>query len=282
MYEQKITPELMAGMVSNIQHCSVHDGPGIRTTVFLKGCNMRCQWCHNPETISFEKEILFYPEKCIGCGMCEEGCFAGAKVPCGDRLCVDEVFKDILLDQPYYGKEGGVTVSGGEPLCQPEFTRALLLKCKENGIHTAIETNLNVSYEVAFPVLAQCDFIMCDLKIINEDKHLEYTGKSNRLIKENILHLPELNTPFIVRTPVIPGVNDSIEEILSIGSFVSELEGLLYYELLPYHPLGLSKGTGENSFHSKKFEKPANEQMLALGKVLKKLPCDIRIAGQTI
>ena len=98
MYEQKMSPAPATGMVSNLQHCSVHDGPGIRTTVFLKGCNMRCQWCHNPETISFEREMLFYPEKCIGCGMCDEGCFAGAKVPCGDRMTVDDVFQDIQLD----------------------------------------------------------------------------------------------------------------------------------------------------------------------------------------
>lgn len=282
MYEQKMSPAPAMGMVSNLQHCSVHDGPGIRTTVFLKGCNMRCQWCHNPETISFEREMLFYPEKCIGCGMCDEGCFAGAKVPCGDQMTVDDVFQDIQLDQPYYGKDGGVTVSGGEPLCQPEFARALLIKCRENGIHTAIETNLNVPHEVARSVLSQCDFIMCDLKMMDEEKHREYTGKSNKLVKENILRLPEFNVPFIVRTPVIPGVNDSPEEILSIGTFVSELKGLQYYELLPYHPLGLSKGTGESSFHPKRFEKPSKEQMLSLGQMLKKLPCEIRIAGQSV
>ena len=158
----------------------------------------------------------------------------------------------------------------------------MLIKCRENGIHTAIETNLNVPHEVARSVLSQCDFIMCDLKMMDEEKHREYTGKSNKLVKENILRLPEFNVPFIVRTPVIPGVNDSPEEILSIGTFVSELKGLQYYELLPYHPLGLSKGTGESSFHPKRFEKPSKEQMLALGQMLKKLPCEIRIAGQSV
>ena len=116
------------GRVHSVESFGSADGPGVRYIVFLKGCNMRCQWCHNPETISFEREMLFYPEKCIGCGMCDEGCFAGAKVPCGDRMTVDDVFQDIQLDQPYYGKDGGVTVSGGEPLCQPEFARALLIK----------------------------------------------------------------------------------------------------------------------------------------------------------
>ena len=270
------------GMISNLQHCSVHDGPGIRTTVFLKGCNMRCKWCHNPETISFQQETLLYPDKCIGCGMCAEGCYSGARVLCGKRMTPAEVFEDIKLDQPYYGDDGGVTISGGEPLCQPDFTGALLDMYKENGINTAIETNMSIPHDVAFPVLKKCDFIMCDLKIMDDEKHIKYTERSNQQILENISRLPELGIPFLVRTPVIPSVNDTEEEIMAIGRFVSKLKGLVYYELLPYHPMGLSKGKTEGGFQCERFEKPTREHMLQLAQCLKTLPCDIRVAGEQV
>ena len=132
----------MKALVTDIQRFSLHDGPGIRTTVFLKGCPLRCAWCHNPECISFEKETLFYPEKCIGCGKCAEGCYSGAKTLCGKEMSVKEVFTDILADRSFYGAEGGLTVSGGEPLAHAPFVGELVSLCKEAGIHTAIETSL--------------------------------------------------------------------------------------------------------------------------------------------
>ena len=242
MYEQKMSPAPATGMVSNLQHCSVHDGPGIRTTVFLKGCNMRCQWCHNPETISFEREMLFYPEKCIGCGMCDEGCFAGAKVPCGDRMTVDDVFQDIQLDQPYYGKDGGVTVSGGEPLCQPEFARDLLRAAKERGINTAIESMACVPWKNIEMVLPYLDTYLMDIKHTNQEKHKQFTGKPNGLALENARKVAlSGQTNLVIRVPVVPTFNDSVEEIKSIASFASTLPGVKKIHLLPYHRLGQDK-----------------------------------------
>lgn len=234
------------GIVSSIQRCSMHDGPGIRSTVFLKGCNMRCSWCHNPETISFMPETLLYPDKCIHCGMCEQGCYAGAKVLCGKRMTAQEALDEVLLDLDYYQNEGGITISGGEPCCQPGFTRELLRLARQKGIHTAIESNLNVSFDILSEILKDTDLLMCDCKIFDEDKHRQYTGVSNRLILENLTRLSGFDIPVIVRTPVMAGINDMPQEIASISELASRLPGLLYYEMLPYHSLGLSKGTVNN------------------------------------
>ena len=131
-----------SGLIADIQRCSIHDGPGIRTTVFLKGCPLSCVWCHNPECISPEPQTLFYPEKCIGCGFCAEGCYTGARVTCGREMTPEEVFREIERDAPYYGADGGLTVSGGEPLMQADFCAALLDICKSRGVHRAVETSL--------------------------------------------------------------------------------------------------------------------------------------------
>jgi len=132
----------MTALVTEIQRFSIHDGPGIRTTVFLKGCPLNCAWCHNPECISFDKEEFFYPEKCIGCGKCNEGCFAGARVPCGKEMTPEEVLREVLEDKAYYGKEGGLTVSGGEPLAHRDFTLSLIRLAKDAGIGVGVETTL--------------------------------------------------------------------------------------------------------------------------------------------
>lgn len=250
------------GMVTSIQRCSMHDGPGIRSTVFVKGCNMNCQWCHNPETISFKQETMYYPEKCIHCGMCNQGCFSGAKVTCGKEMTAREIVDEILIDNDYYEGEGGITVSGGEPCCQPQFTEEILHLSKEAGIHTAIETNLNVPYSVLEKVLLHADLLMCDCKIFDEEKHRKYTGVSNRQILENLKRIAEMNIPVIVRTPVIGGINDNRKEISQIAEMLSGLSNLKYYELLPYHAMGLSKGTVNNT--KIRFDTPSKETMHAL------------------
>ena len=270
MYEQKMSPAPAMGMVSNLQHCSVHDGPGIRTTVFLKGCNMRCQWCHNPETISFEREMLFYPEKCIGCGMCDEGCFAGAKVPCGDRMTVDDVFQDIQLDQPYYGKDGGVTVSGGEPLCQPEFAGALLRAAKERGISTAIESMACAKWETIETILPYLDTYLMDIKHTNPAKHKEFTGRSNELMMENARKVAlSGKTRLVIRVPVIPTFNDTVEEIQGIARFADTLPGVDKIHLLPYHRLGQDKYEGlGRPYLMGNVEPPSKEHMETLKKAV--------------
>lgn len=226
---------MIKGLIADIQRASIHDGNGVRTTVFFKGCPLSCKWCHNPECISFEKEILYYPEKCIHCGMCDKGCFSGARVVCGKSMTADEVLSEIMLDVPYYGDTGGVTFSGGEPFAQGKFLNACIDKCKENGINCAVETSLMYFDEEIFKKL---DFVMADLKIWNSDLHKEYTGAGNEKIIENFENLNKLNIPIIARTPVIPEINQGIDKI---SAFLKTLSNVRKYELLPYHPLGNSK-----------------------------------------
>lgn len=222
------------GIIADIQRASVHDGPGFRTTVFFKGCPLNCRWCHNPECISFEPQIMNYPEKCIGCGHCAEGCYNGAKVLCGRRMSVAEVMEQIMIDSPYYGNEGGVTFSGGEPMAQKGFLRALIGKCREMSVNTVIETSLYIYDSDIFKSL---DLVMADMKIRDTKKHIEYTGVSNEGIMENFRRMDGEGIPFIMRTPVIKGVTD----VEQIKEFAGTLKNMIRHELLPYHPLGVSK-----------------------------------------
>ena len=226
---------MLKACIADIERAATHDGPGMRTTVFFKGCPLSCKWCHNPECISFKPQILNYPEKCINCGKCKEGCFSGAKVVCGKEMTADEVLSEILLDRDYYGEKGGVTFSGGEPMAQSEFLAELTDKCKNKGINCAIETSM-IYYDAE--IFKKFDFIMCDLKIWDSKLHKEYTGVENYVIKRNIERANELDIPIIIRTPVIPEINQEIDKI---SKFAYGLCNVIQYELLPYHPLGLGK-----------------------------------------
>ena len=226
---------MINGIVADIQRASVHDGPGIRTTVFLKGCPLHCAWCHNPECIEAKPQLMYYPEKCIGCGLCKEGCFSGARVICGKEMSVEEVLKEVLLDKDYYGEEGGVTFSGGEPLMQREFLSALIDACKEQGIHCAVETSL-IYFDAE--IFGKIDLCMADFKIWDNGLHKKYTGVENTRIKEHFQKLKEMRVPVIARTPVIPEISQEIEEI---STFLRQLDNVRKYELLPYHPLGGAK-----------------------------------------
>lgn len=277
--EEKERADGKKGMIADIQRCSTHDGPGIRTTVFLKGCNLHCAWCHNPETINPAEEWMYYPEKCIGCGLCQEGCYSGARVLCGKKMTVDEVMQAVLLDQPYYTEDGGLTVSGGEPLLQPAFTRELLEAAKNRGIHAAIETNLTLPWKTAEPIIQVCDLIMMDIKLWQDDLHIKWTGSSNKYIFDNLLKIAKMNKPVIVRTPIIPAVNDREEEIRLIAKFISNLKNVLYYELLPYHSLGQSKRLGDEAFKTMDFEKPKLSLMHQMAAIAKEYGIKVLIAG---
>ncbi len=261
----------MKGIVTEIQRFSIHDGPGIRTTVFLKGCNMRCAWCHNPETLAFSPQLQVFLDKCIGCGVCfricpnnvhemiegkrvlhrerctscgacTEQCYAEALMMAGRETTVDEVLEEVLSDRDFYTHSGGgITLSGGEPACQAAFAYALLQRSKEEKIHTSIETNLSMPWQNYEALLPVTDLIMADIKTMNESLHKEWTGISNLTILENIRNISHHTTPIIIRTPIIPGINDTPEEISAIAAFLAGIHHLQYYELMPYHPLGTGK-----------------------------------------
>ena len=223
------------GLVADIERFSTYDGPGIRTVVFFKGCPLNCEWCHNPECISFEKQTMFYPEKCIGCGQCDKGCYTGAKITCGREYTAGELLAEILRDKPYYGEKGGVTFSGGEPFAQAEFLNEIIDLCKAEGINCGVETSLIYMNTEIFKKL---DIVMADLKIWDSVIHKKYTGVANETIIDNFKILDTLNVPVIMRTPVIPGIEQGIEEI---RKFAESLENVIEYELLEYHPLGEEK-----------------------------------------
>ena len=254
------------GLVTEIQRFSLKDGPGIRTTVFLKGCNAACKWCHNPETFSFQSELLIYPQRCVKCGACvnfdrEKAaqrlppprenltlasagvCFSGALQIAGKEMSAAQVLEEVLQDADYYRDSGGgLTLSGGEALLQNEFCKDVLAGCKKSGIATAVETNLAYEFHKLEELLPLLDLVMADIKMMDPVKHREYTGVDNRQILDNAERLGALSFPRIIRTPVIPGINDNREEISRIAAFIARhTQGLQYYELLNFNPLGDSK-----------------------------------------
>lgn len=264
--------ELGKALITNIQRFSLNDGPGIRTTVFFQGCNMHCLWCHNPETIPKEPVLMHYRNKCIGCGRCfsladppgavriENGrsvidrnilvnpeelvshCRAEALVMSSRPYSVEEVMSEIRQDKLYYDiSGGGVTVSGGESTLHGDFVCILADACHAEGIDIAIETNMAVPFPRLEPVLRKMDLIMCDIKLFDTKVHMQYTGSDNRMILDNIERASALGKPMVVRTPLVPGVTDNLENLRKIAEFVSELDNIVCYELLNFNPLGFSK-----------------------------------------
>lgn len=267
------------GIISNIERYALNDGLGVRTTVFLKGCPLRCRWCCNPETQSFNKELTFFKDECIGCGMCArtclygavidgpepdwkicadcyrreksfacvEKCYPGCRKISGENQTSEEVLSIVKRDMKFYLRSGGgVTISGGEPMAQPEFLLELLKKLKESWINTAIETCGMGKREDYEKILPYTDMVFYDLKCMDGKKHEEWTGGSNEQIKSNFLYISALakkyDTEIIVRTPIIPGFNDAEEDIRDICEFVKKAgSGVSGMELLPYHKLGRGK-----------------------------------------
>lgn len=261
----------MTANITNIQRFSLNDGPGIRTTVFLQGCNMHCTWCHNPETICAHPVLMHYENKCIGCGKCfsacpngahkvvdgkhvidrdlckscgkcTEVCYAEALTMSSKSMTVEEVMKEVRQDKLYYDKSGGgVTVSGGEALLHCDFISELADACHKEGIKIGIETNMSLPWHHVVDTLKKMDIIMCDMKLNICTEHRKYTGVDNCMIFNNIGRASLLGVPVIVRTPLIPGVTDSIENIKPIAEYMSKMDNILYYELLNFNPLGSSK-----------------------------------------
>ena len=240
----------MKGTIFDIQRNSFVDGPGVRTTVFFKGCNLRCEWCHNPESQSFEREMLFYRKKCIGCGRCNGVtaqsenflCFHDAKSICGRDISVSELFREIRRDASFFASsDGGVTFSGGECMLQIDFLEKILMECKLCGIHTAVDTAGHVPFEYFTRIIPYTDLFLFDVKCIDPDKHKQFTGVRNDLILANLGGLLRSRASVWVRIPVIPTVNDTVEDMEAIKAFIEAHGKPERIELLPYHAMGEHK-----------------------------------------
>lgn len=260
----------MTGIVFNIQRFCINDGPGIRTTVFFKGCPLRCVWCHNPESHSCKEELLYDADKCIGCGRCGMACpqsahtFASVHkidrkqcISCGicadkcgfnalelagKEITVEGILAEVLQDKVFYDNSGGgVTLSGGEPLMQFDFAYELLKQAKQNGIHTCIETCGFAKTEDILKIAEFTDVFLYDWKLTNDELHKEYTGVSNRQILDNLRAVDAIGSKIILRCPIIPNVNDTEEHFLGIANVANSLENILAIEIEPYHSLGNNK-----------------------------------------
>jgi len=270
-FEQAVLGLQVKGVIFNIERYSIHDGPGIRTLVFMKGCPLRCLWCANPESQKRLPEVGFAEKNCIkcgrclelcpvgaitesrkgreinrevctSCGKCAEVCPTGALILWGREMTVKEVMEEVQKDIPFYlTSGGGVTISGGEPMMQSEFVGILLEECHRNGLHTAIETSGYANWESFERVLRHLNLVFYDLKQMDPVKHKEFTGVSNKLILENAKKIDSKGISMIIRIPIIPGYTDSEENIREIAKFTKELKTVREVNLLPYHRLGESK-----------------------------------------
>ena len=259
--------------IFDIQRSSYNDGPGIRTTLFFKGCPLKCLWCHNPESQKKSKQLFYFYDKCIACGQCMkvcgnavhfldqdghqikfenchlcgacvENCLAGALKITGKEMTVQEIMEVVLADREYYEQSnGGVTLSGGEPLVYHEFINELLQSCKNAGINTCIETSGYATAEQFKQTLELVDILLFDHKITDAVSHKEFTGVSNETILKNLDYAYHSGTPIIVRCPVIPGINDTEEHFRGIHNLHLKYPDLMGIELLPYHSSGNNKRT---------------------------------------
>ena len=257
--------------VAEIKHMAVHDGPGMRTTVFLKGCPLHCIWCHNPECISAAPELLFRAARCTacrrceavcphrahrftlnghefrrglcdGCGACAEVCPAGALTLCGRSAAAGELYDELMEDADFYRiSGGGVTLSGGEPLLYPAFCRELFAVLGRAGIHRALDTSAAVPWEAFETVLPETDLLLVDFKHPDSGRHRELTGQDNRLIRENLRRLQAAGVPIEIRIPLVPGCTDAPEELEAAAGFLAELPCVVRVKLLAYHSFARSK-----------------------------------------
>jgi len=301
---------LITGIVFDIKKFSIHDGPGIRTTVFFKGCALSCWWCHNPEGQSPEPELVLREGRCIRCGacleVCDQGaiswdgdvvstdrekcvlsgacvevCYAEAREIVGQEMTVAQVMAEIERDIAFYDESGGgVTFSGGEPLMQQDFLLALLRACKEKEIHTAVDTCGFAPWETFDNVREHVDLFLYDLKLMDDVKHRKFTGVSNGLILRNLQALSLRGHDIALRVPIIPGINDDDENIRQTGAFAAALPHLNRVDILPYHHAALEKYKRLNKVYGlPETRPPSDERMAEITQILEEFGLQVKIGG---
>lgn len=295
------------GVLFNIQKFSLHDGPGIRTIVFFKGCSMSCLWCSNPESQEIKPQVMFNKNLCTKCGRCKfecksaaihmnseyridkskctectkcvDNCLSGALVTEGRNYSVEDVIKELKKDSVQYRRSnGGITLSGGEVLLQPDFAVELLKECKSYGWHTAIETAMYVNSESVKKVIPYIDLAMIDIKSMNDEIHKKFTGVSNEIILQNIKLSDELAKEIIIRIPVIEGFNADLQSIGAIAQFSKSLTNLKRIDLLPYHNYGENKYQAiGREYYLKELKSPSKDKMERLKALVEimGIPCTI-------
>lgn len=301
---------VLKGTLFDIKRFAIHDGPGIRTTVFLKGCPLRCQWCHNPEGQARGPELVVRENRCIGCracldvcpqgaisfdgalpvtdrrlctacGTCVEVCYAEARELAGQEMTVGEVLAEIARDIPFYDESGGgVTFSGGEPLYQFDFLLSLLRACAARGISAAVDTCGLCGWDQLDAMGEYTDLFLYDLKVMENGRHRELTGASNELILKNLQTLSQAGHNIILRVPVIPGVNDDAESVRQIGAFAAELPALQRVDLLPYHATAEEKYRRlDMAYHLAGVSSPSAQRMAELAEIIRRFGLPVRIGG---
>ena len=301
------------GTIVNIERFAIHDGPGIRTVIFMKGCPLRCKWCSTPESQTMSLEMGYFTNKCIrcakcvevcplkaitvsdsgeiltdrllcdDCSKCVEVCPAGARTVVGKEVTVGQIVEEVEKDSIFYWNSGGgITLSGGEPTMQPKFSLEILKECKERGIHTTMETCGYVEWDILDEMLKYLDLVYFDIKHMFSVEHEKLTAKRNKLILENcrkiIANYPDVE--LIIRIPIIPGCNDSDENIVNTAEFVHELEKVVRLELLPYHKFGVHMyGVLLRAYPLPNIEPPSEDRMHDLEKLAKSFGIPVQIGG---
>ena len=301
---------MVVGTIFDIKKYAIHDGPGIRSTVFFKGCPLACRWCHNPEGINVASQRIYRRERCIGCGeciricpheamiqtaegivwnsakcdlcqTCADHCPAEAIEFVGRKVAVDEVMREIVKDIAFYDESGGgITLSGGEPLMQPDFLLELLDACAETDLHRTVDTTGYAASELLLQVAQKTDLFLYDLKLMDDARHRDFTGVSNERILNNLKLLAQMGARIQVRVPIIPGINSDFENIDRTAEFVSDLTGVEQIAILPFHNSARGKyGRLGMDCISSQIECPSKEHLKIIAARLEKSGLQVKIGG---
>lgn len=300
----------MTGIIFDIKKFAIHDGPGIRTTVFFKGCPLECSWCHNPEATHPEAELVWFENKCIRCGICIdtcpndahellpnrsrvyhqdqctlcgaciEVCHAEALVMEGREVTVEEVMVELRKDMPFYEDSGGgITLSGGEPTLQHKFALALLKQCQSEGLHTALDTAGQTPWRILERMLRYTDLVLFDIKHMHSASHRQHTGVPNENILANLTHIGDCGVPIEIRMPIVPGINDSRETIESAAAFLADVKNITRVVLLSYHRLGEAKygRLNRDAYKLEDVEPPGPDRMQEVAEWVRPYGLDVHV-----